>query len=142
MSVESERVVAAVYQRLAGDATLTEMLPSGAAGVTESVVAPGTALPRVDVDIPSSVDVTPLGGARSFANTLVAVTARGRGTTRLLLPIADRVDTLLQGYAVVIDGVELGRLVRERGFRLPVEVEASVFYPAIYQEYRVHASAA
>lgn len=140
--IESERVLAAAAQRLQGDATLIGLLPAGARGIHESVAPHGTATPFVVLDVPSAVDLNTLGGARIWQNTLVSATVRGKGLTSTIRPIADRVDALLQGYTALVDGVQVVKLRRERGFRLPPEVEDGVRFPAIYQEYRTEAHAA
>lgn len=140
--IESERVLAAAAQRLQGDATLIALLPAGARGIHESVAPQGTATPFIVLDLPSAVDLNTTGGARVWQNTLVSATVRGKGLTSAIVPIADRVDQLLQGYQVTVNGAVIVKLRRERGFRLPPEVENGVRFPAIYQEYRTEAQAA
>jgi hypothetical protein len=137
--IASERVLKAVYARLAGDGTLVGLLGTGNR-IHEQVAPADTATPFVVLDVPAAVDLTAVGGARIWEDTLVSATVRGRGLTSTIVPIADRIDTLLQNYAVVVDAVEVGKLTRERGVRLPPEVENGVRYPAIYQEYRSQAS--
>lgn len=137
--IASERALKAVYQRLAGDATLAGLLGSGNR-IHEAVAPEGTATPFLVLDVAAATDLTAIGGARVWEDTLVAVTARGKGPTSAVVPIADRVDALLQGYGIVVDGVEVARLVRATGVRLPPEVDGGVRYPAIYQAYRTQAA--
>ena len=141
--IESERVLAAVADRLKTDATLAGLLPAGERGVHEAVAPHGTAAPFVVVDVASAVDRNTLSGTRVWQDALVTATVRGKGLTKTILPVADRIDALLQGYGVSLDGVLVVKLRRERGFRLPVEVGSDgTRYPAIYQEYRTEAQAA
>lgn len=135
----SERALKAVYARLAADATLAALLGTGNR-IHEAVAPPGTATPFVVLDVPAATDLTAIGGARIWEDTLVSATVRGRGLTSSIVPIADRIDALLQDYDAVVDGVDVPRLTRTRGVRLPPEVEDGVRYPAIYQEYRTTAT--
>lgn len=134
--IESERALRAAYQRLAGDTTLTALLPAGAGGIHESVAPENTATPFVVLDVPAATDMGTLDGRRIWSNTLVSATVRGRGLTSAIVPIADRIDALLDGYAVTVDGAHVEKLRRERGSRLPVVVENGIRYPAILQVYR------
>lgn len=136
--IASERVLKAAYARLAADATLTTLLGAGNR-LHESLAPLNTATPFVVLDVPSAVDLTTANGARVWQDTLLSATVRGKGLTSTIVPIADRVDELLQGYAVTVDGVVVVKLRRERGFRLPPELENGVRFPAIYQEYRTEA---
>lgn len=138
--IESEYVLKAVYQRLAGDATLGTLLGTGNR-IHESVAPEGTATPFVVLDIPAATDLTAMGPQRIWQDTLVSAIVRGRGVTSTIVPIADRIDALLQGASFVVDGIEVGPLARERGGRLPPEIENGIRYPAIYQEYRALAAA-
>lgn len=137
--IEAERVKMAIWRRLAGDSALTALLPSGANSIFHSVASLNAALPNVILDIPASTDVNSLDGTRIWANTLASVIVRGRGSGAALLPIADRIDALLQGYTVTLDGVLVVQLRRETGGPLPTEVDSGVLYPAYFQQYRTEA---
>lgn len=137
--LESERALKAAYQALAADATLATLLGPGNR-IHESVAPEGTATPFVVLDVPAATDLTAFGPNRVWQDTLVSATVRGKGLTSSIVPIADRIDQLLQGHEAAVDGVAIGPMRRERGVRLPPEVEDGVRYPAIYQEYRTQAA--
>ncbi len=137
--IESERALKAAYAALAADSTLAGLLGTGNR-IHESVAPEGTATPFIVLDVPAATDLTAVGGARIWQDTFVSVTVRGKGLTSSIVPIADRADALIQGASAVVDGVTIGRFWRQRGGRLPPEVEDGVRYPAIYQEYRCEAA--
>ncbi|HXF08991.1 MAG TPA: DUF3168 domain-containing protein [Candidatus Acidoferrales bacterium] len=123
--IESVRVDQWLYGLLSGDATLNGLVN----GRIYGYLAPqDAALPFVLYSHQSGVDVRGVGPTRIMVGFIYQVKAVGQGPSFApLQPIADRIDTLLQGASgSVVDGLVLA-CVRESTVAF-VEVESGVQY--------------
>lgn len=100
------------------------------------------ALPGITVTLVPSTDTNTMGGRRVFAVHLVdvRVVGDGNGDYGPLVPIADRVDTVLQNAAGLKDGVVVVKLRRE-SLQEFVEDDSGKPYTHIIQTYRSEAHA-
>jgi hypothetical protein len=145
VAVESERAFTAVWNALRGDATLTALLPAGANGVHRQVAPVGTARPFLVLDVLSAVDAPQaIGGARLWQDTLLLTKAcgAGLGAWLVLRQIQDRIDALLQGLTVTVDGVLCVKFRRESAPPLEPENVGGVLFVQTAQVWRTEAEPA
>lgn len=140
--IEGRRVARFVYATLAAD--------TGAGGVYTLLggriyprrVPQAAALPSCVIQLVSATPTNTIGGRRVFKQTLVDVHLICEGSDiSPLVPIADRIDTILQGAKGIQDGANVVKLVLddEREYD---EDDAGKLYSHQIQTYRtaVHAT--
>lgn len=142
--LEAEKVVKAVWQRLSADAALVTAL-GGPGRIWRDLAPQGTLFDRwLTFTVMSSVDTRTLSGRRFWVKVDVLVKIHGRWSTpdvstTVLVPAAERVDALIDGYRVVVDGVQIVRFGRERAPYEPPEVVGGVQTRALNQMYATEA---
>jgi hypothetical protein len=135
--IEGHRVVKFIMDTLTADA--------GAGGVNTLVggrirrdrLGQTMALPGITVTLVSDTDLSTMSGRRVAGSALVDVAVRGDGNGDYapLLPIADRVDTVLQNALGLKDGVSVVKLVRTATQQF-VDDDAGKSYTHVIQTYR------
>lgn len=109
--IAADRAVDLAYQRLSGDSALSALV--GARISREPIVPAGTGLPRfpyLTLGIQTNTPLMTLEGARVWENMVLRVSmwadtkGAGQGWS-MIRQMADRVDTLMQGYRVAGSGV-------------------------------------
>ena len=134
--IEGHRVARFVMDTLTAD--------TGAGGVNTLVsgrirrdrLGQTMVLPGITVTLVSDTDLNTMGGRRVAGSALVdvRVVGDGNGDYGALLPIADRVDTVLQNALGLKDGVNVVKLVRT-GHQEFVEDDAGKPYTHVIQTY-------
>lgn len=134
--IEGHRVARFVMDTLTGDV--------GAGGVNTLVggrirrdrLGQGLALPGITVTLVSDTDLNTMGGVRVAGNVLVdvRVVGDGNGDYGPLLPIADRVDTVIQSAKGLKDGIAVVELVRSATQQF-TEDDAGKAYTHVIQTY-------
>lgn len=104
--IETIRIEQWLYTLLSGDATLTALV---GARIYAYVAAQGAAMPFVVFNLQDGSDVMGVGTARIMFDGLYQVKGINEASSfASLKPIADRIDTLLQGNSgSVLDGAIL-----------------------------------
>lgn len=108
--IAADRAVDLAYMRLSGDSTLSTLV--GARMGREPIIPVGAGLarfPYLDLGIQANTPMGTLSGTRVWEDMLLRVSiwvtaGQGHGVMR---QIADRVDTLLQGYGGTTGGAEV-----------------------------------
>lgn len=134
--IEGHRVARFVMDTLTADV--------GAGGVNTLVggrirrdrLGQGLALPGITVTLVSDTDLNTMGGVRVAGNVLVdvRVVGDGNGDYGPLLPIADRVDTVIQSAKGLKDGIAVVELVRSATQQF-TEDDAGKAYTHVIQTY-------
>jgi hypothetical protein len=109
--IAADRVVDAAYQRLSGDSTLGALI---AARISREPIVPASTgaarFPFITLGIQANTPLMTLEGARVWENMVLRVSlwadtkGAGQGWS-MIRQMADRVDTLLQGYRASTGGV-------------------------------------
>jgi hypothetical protein len=111
----ADRVVEAAYARLSGDSALSALVGGRITRDPEIPPAGDTTYPYIALGIQSATPLNQANGDRVYEDVilrvrLTATTRTGQGWG-LLRQMADRADTLLQGYAAVtVSGVYVVKL--------------------------------
>jgi hypothetical protein len=101
---------------LGGDVTLEGLLASG---VYADVIPTDKQLPAVRYSVASpGTDLTVINGIRIWANPLYLVAGVVEGSPVPLVPIADRIDTLLHRVTGSTSTIQVVSCVRERPYKL------------------------
>ena len=142
--LEVEQVVKAAYARLAADATLNTTLALGGR-VYRDLAPEGVVFPVVTLAPMSAVDLNTLGGAHVWQDVqlLVKVTERFTGVvpnySAKLIPLAQRMHLLLDGYTTTVDGVLVVQFRRVSAPPQPPEVQGGVRYVHLNQLFQTEA---
>lgn len=132
--IETARVDRWLYERLAGDATLSGLV----GGRIYAFVAPqGTAFPFVVFAHQGGHDVLGVGPARVMVSLLYQVKAVGQtAAVADLQPVADRIDALLHGASGAVPDGTILACVREQAIE-EAEVDDGVQYRHVGGLYRL-----
>lgn len=132
-----ERLMRSVYGRLVGDAALNGPLGLGQR-VFRDLAPPETSFPLALLSVASSVDMTTLSGVHVWQDVVVQVKLTMRGADRgPLVPLAERVAALLDGYGITAEGVVVVKLRRTLSPPQPIETTAGgQMYAHVNQQFR------
>ena len=140
--IEGHRVAKFVMDTLTADAGVGGVNTLVGGRIRRDRLGQTMALPGITVTLVSSIDENTLGGVRVFGVNLVdvRVVGDGNGDYGALLPIADRVDAVLQNAKGLKDGVNVVKLRRD-GVQEFVEDDSGKPYTHVIQTYRSEAHA-
>lgn len=110
--VGEQRLVAVLMARALADTVLNTDLGVGGR-IYQQQAPPDTLYPLVTMTVFSSIDVTTLGGRHVWQDVRLLLKVIGREVYYApLVPIAERLAVLFDGYAVASQGVVVARLRR------------------------------
>lgn len=114
MAVEGHRVAKFVMDTLTSDVGVGGVNTLVGGRIRRDRLGQTVALPGITVSLVFDLDANTLGGRRSHKRVAVdvRVVGEGNGDYGPLLPIADRVDAVLQNARGLTDGVNVVKLVR------------------------------
>lgn len=140
--IEGHRVAKFVMDTLTADAGVGGVNTLTGGRIRRDRLGQTMALPGITVTLVSSVDENTLSGVRVFGVNLVdvRVVGDGNGDYGALLPIADRVDAVLQNAKGLKDGATVVKLRRD-GVQEFVEDDSGKPYTHIIATYRSEAYA-
>lgn len=143
--IAADRLVDLAFQRLSGDSTLSALV--GARISREPIVPAGAGLPRfpyLALGIQANTPLGTINATRIWENTVLRVsiwagTGSGQGWS-MIRQIADRVDTLLQGYRGITGGVTVVRFrLIETDDMVEEEVDGTYLHRVLLFRSEVHA---
>lgn len=140
--IEGHRVAKFVMDTLTADAGVGGVNTLVGGRIRRDRLGQTMPLPGITVTLVSSVDENTLGGFRVFGVNLVdvRVVGDGNGDYGPLVPIADRVDAVLQNARGLKDGATVVKLRRD-GMQEFVEDDSGKPYTHVIQTYRSEAHA-
>lgn len=140
--IEGHRVAKFVMDTLTADAGIGGVNTLVGGRIRRDRLGQAMALPGITVTLISDVDESTLSGRRVFGVNLVdvRVVGDGNGDYGPLLPIADRVDAVLQEARGLKDGVTVVKLRRDSVQEF-VEDDSGKPYTHVIQTFRTEAHA-